>query len=31
LLINIRNAWDLTVFFAQRRAGETPSGESDQG
>jgi hypothetical protein len=31
LLINIRNAWDLTVFFAQRRAGETRSGESDQG
>jgi hypothetical protein len=24
LLVNIRNAWDLTVFFAQRRAKETP-------
>jgi hypothetical protein len=23
LLINIRNAWDLTVFFAQRRAGDS--------
>jgi hypothetical protein len=31
LLINIRNAWDLTVFFAQRRVGETRSGEPDQG
>jgi hypothetical protein len=24
LLINIRNAWDLTVFFAQRRGGDAP-------
>jgi hypothetical protein len=24
LLINIRNAWDLTVFFAQRRSNESP-------
>jgi hypothetical protein len=24
LLVNIRNAWDLTVFFAQRRAKENP-------
>jgi hypothetical protein len=24
LLINIRNAWDLTVFFAQRRGSESP-------
>ena len=24
LLVNIRNAWDLTVFFAQRRAGDPP-------
>jgi hypothetical protein len=24
LLINIRNAWDLTVFFAQRRSSESP-------
>ena len=24
LLVNIRNAWDLTVFFAQRRANDTP-------
>jgi hypothetical protein len=24
LLINIRNAWDLTVFFAQRRGGDSP-------
>jgi hypothetical protein len=31
LLINIRNAWDLTVFFAQRRVGETRSGDFDQG
>jgi hypothetical protein len=31
LLINIRNAWDLTVFFAQRRIGESPPGNSDQG
>jgi hypothetical protein len=31
LLINIRNAWDLTVFFARRRVGETRSGEPDQG
>ena len=31
LLINIRNAWDLTVFFAQRRVGEARSGEPDQG
>jgi predicted neutral ceramidase superfamily lipid hydrolase len=23
LLVNIRNAWDLTVFFAQRRTGES--------
>ncbi len=26
LLVNIRNAWDLTVFFAQRRSKETPPG-----
>jgi hypothetical protein len=26
LLINIRNAWDLTLFFAQRRAAEQPPG-----
>jgi hypothetical protein len=25
LLVNIRNAWDLTVFFAQRRTNENPS------
>jgi hypothetical protein len=25
LLVNIRNAWDLTVFFAQRRPEENPS------
>jgi hypothetical protein len=24
LLVNIRNAWDLTVFFAQRRKNENP-------
>jgi hypothetical protein len=24
LLVNIRNAWDLTVFFAQRRGSESP-------
>jgi hypothetical protein len=24
LLVNLRNAWDLTLFFAQRRAGDTP-------
>jgi hypothetical protein len=24
LLVNIRNAWDLTVFFAQRRTNENP-------
>jgi hypothetical protein len=24
LLINIRNAWDLTVFFAQRRSSDSP-------
>jgi hypothetical protein len=24
LLVNIRNAWDLTVFFAQRRTSDTP-------
>jgi hypothetical protein len=24
LLINIRNAWDLTLFFAQRRAADSP-------
>jgi len=27
-LVNIRNAWDLTVFFAQRRANENPSADS---
>ncbi len=26
LLINIRNAWDLTLFFAQRRAANSPPG-----
>jgi hypothetical protein len=33
LLVNIRNAWDLTVFFAQRRTTENPpdkSGRSDR-
>jgi hypothetical protein len=24
LLVNIRNTWDLTVFFAQRREGGGP-------
>ena len=24
LLVNIRNAWDLTIFFAKRRKGENP-------
>ncbi len=28
LLVNIRNAWDLTVFFAQRRKNETPPSNS---
>jgi hypothetical protein len=28
LLVNIRNAWDLTVFFAQRRTNENPSDNS---
>ena len=31
LRINIRNAWDLTVFFAQRRVGEARSAEPDPG
>lgn len=26
LLINIRNAWDLTLFFAQRRSADPPRG-----
>jgi hypothetical protein len=26
LLVNIRNAWDLTLFFAQRRTNEEPPG-----
>jgi hypothetical protein len=28
LLVNIRNAWDLTLFFAQRRNGDTPPGQA---
>jgi hypothetical protein len=28
LLVNIRNAWDLTVFFAQRRTKENPPSDS---
>jgi hypothetical protein len=28
LVVNIRNAWDLTVFFAQRRTKEEPPGPS---
>ena len=28
LLVNIRNAWDLTVFFAQRRTNENPPASS---
>ena len=28
LVVNIRNAWDLTVFFAQRRTKEEPPGSS---
>jgi hypothetical protein len=31
LRINIRNAWDLTVFFTQRRVGEARSAEPDPG
>jgi hypothetical protein len=27
LLVNIRNTWDLTVFFAQRRGGGPPSSD----
>jgi hypothetical protein len=30
LLVNIRNAWDLTVFFAQRRADGVPPPETRQ-
>jgi hypothetical protein len=30
LLINIRNAWDLTLFFAQRRGRESPPPASNQ-
>jgi hypothetical protein len=28
LVVNIRNAWDLTVFFAQRRSKEDPPADS---
>ena len=30
LLVNIRNAWDLTLFFAQRRTDESPPARSTE-